>query len=214
LTPGATYYSSGRTVYISTTAAGTVGTGTSHNFVVPAGITQIRVQMAGGGGGSHVDGGSGACGGFVVGELGVTPGETITVFAGAGGQGYSTATNPRGGTGSYIARGATVLGGAGGGGGSGRPGSTANGNGGGFAYGLTLNGGDGTTGGGGASGNNYVEYLANSLAFIGKNSVGGTINQAGVSARYFTSLYNGGTNYGFGGNLGGNGIRGVVIVEW
>ncbi len=217
LTPGAQYYSSGREVFVSSTAAGTPPTGTSFNWVVPAGVTQIRVQLAGGGGGGgyNTSNGetSGSCGGFVIGELGVTPGETITVYAGAGGTGYSSGTNfGRGGTGSYIARSATVLAGAGGGGGGASNGST-DGFGGGLLFGLNLNGGNGTSSAGGSSGNNYVAYLWNSQAYIGKRTVAAAINISGVSAQYFTALYNAGTNYGFGGRFG-NGVRGVVIIEW
>lgn len=217
LTVGAQYYSTGRQVYVSSTASGAAGTGSTFSWVVPSGVSQIRVQLAGGGGGggysSSGDATSGACGGFVIGELGVTAGETLTIFAGAGGTGFSSGNNfGRGGTGSSIARGSTILGGAGGGGGGASNGFT-DGNGGGMAYGLSLNGGNGTSSNAGSSGNNYVSYLWNSHAYIGKNSVGGTINQAGVSARFFTTLFDSGTNYGFGGQFG-SGTRGVVIIEW
>ena len=221
--PGQQFYQNGRNVYPGPTG-GCTGPpcGTTSNWVVPAGITMIRVQLAGAGGGSWSDGDSnnpsGACGGFVIGEIPVTPGETLTIFAGQGGRGYGTSnTDPRGGSGSYIARGATTLAAAGGGGGSRRGTSSADGNGGGMAFGLAINGGNGTTGASGASGNNYVGYLYNSISFIGKNAIGGTINQAGVSARYFTELYNGTSidnNYGWGSRFGDSGRRGVVIIEW
>jgi hypothetical protein len=217
--PGQQFYQSGRQVFPGPTGGcATVPCGTTTNWVVPAGITMIRVQLAGAGGGSHdnTDTPSGACGGFVIGEIPVTPGETLTIFAGQGGRGYTTATDPRGGSGSYIARGATILVAAGGGGGS-RRGSSGDGNGGGMAFGLSINGGNGTTSAGGTSGNNYVAYLYNSISFIGKNGIGGTINQAGVSARYFTELYNGTSNdnnYGWGSRFGESGRRGVVIIEW
>jgi hypothetical protein len=204
-------------VFTSTSGAGDPGVGTSTNWTVPTGITQIRVQIAGGGGGGGYNSSgsetSGSCGGFVTGEIPVTPGEVLTIFAGAGGTGFSSGTNVgRGGTGSYIARGATILGGAGGGGGGSSNGNT-DGNGGGLAFGLSLNGGNGTSSAGGASGNNYVNYLWNSQAYIGKSTVAAAINISGVSARFFTALYNAGTNYGFGGRFG-SGVRGVVIVEW
>lgn len=213
---GSQPYQNGRETFNGPTGGGDPGSGTTHTWTVPAGIEQIRVQIAGAGGGSHDDGTSGACGGFVLGEIPVTPGESLTIFVGQGGRGYTNANNPRGGTGSYIARGGTILAGAGGGGG-GRRGSTfGNALGGGMNFGLSLNGQNGSTSSGGNGGDNYIGYLWNSIAFIGKNSTGGAINQAGVSARYFTALYEGGNdnNYGFGGNFGGHGRRGVVIVEW
>jgi len=173
------------------------------------------VHIVGGGGGSYVDGGSGAGGGYVVGELGVTAGESITVFVGAGGQGFSSGANdPRGGTGSSISRGATLLAGAGAGGGGGRTPSFQNGNAGGAAYGTSLNGSNGTTTTGGSGGNNFIEYLANSIAYTGKNSIVSPNSIIGMSARYFTAINDPFTNYGFGGNLGNNGVNGVVIIEW
>lgn len=216
--PGTQYYASGRQVFVSSTQSGAPGAGETFSWIVPTGITQIRVQIAGGGGGGGYGTNgetSGSCGGFVLGEIPVTPGETLTIFAGAGGTGYGSGTNTgRGGTGSYIARGATILGAAGGGGG-GASNGTSDGNGGGQAYGLNINGGNGTSTAGGSSGNNYVNYLWNSLAFVGKNTVAAAINISGISARYFTSLFNSNNNqnYGFGGRFG-NGVRGVVIVEW
>ena len=217
--PGTQYYASGRDVYVSSTQNGAPGTGQTFSWVVPTGITQIRVQLAGGGGGggnsTSNEETSGSCGGFVLGEIAVTPGETLTIYAGAGGTGFSSGTNfGRGGTGSYIARGATILGAAGGGGGGASNGTT-DGNGGGQAYGLNINGGNGTSSAGGSSGNNYVNYLWNSQAYIGKNTVAAAINIAGISARYFTSLFNSNSNqnYGFGGRFG-SGIRGVVIIEY
>ncbi len=216
--PGTQFYASGRQVFVSSTQSGNPGAGETFQWVVPSGITQIRVQIAGGGGGGGYGNSgetSGSCGGFVLGEIPVTPGETLTIFAGAGGTGYSSGTNTgRGGTGSYIARGATILGAAGGGGG-GASNGTSDGNGGGQAYGLNINGGNGTSSAGGSSGNNYVNYLWNSLAFVGKNTVAAAINISGISARYFTSLFNSNNNqnYGFGGRFG-SGVRGVVIVEW
>lgn len=213
--PGQTFYQNGRVVYPgSTTACSAPPCVTVSTWTVPAGITMIRVQIAGAGGGSNAHGSnpSGACGGFVIGEIPVTPGEVLTINAGRGGAGGGS---PRGGSGSSIYRGATMLAAAGGGGAS----STSNdrdGNGGGMAFGTNINGGNGGANGG-ASGNNYVAYLYNSISFIGKNAVGGTINQAGVSARYFTELYNGSSNddnYGWGSRFGDPGRRGVVIIEW
>jgi hypothetical protein len=165
--PGQQFYQNGRQVFPGPIGGcTTVPCGTTTNWVVPAGITMIRVQLAGAGGGSWTETAdsprtpSGACGGFVIGEIPVTPGETLTIFAGQGGRGYGTSnTDPRGGSGSYIARGATILAAAGGGGGSRRQG-TNDGNGGGMAFGLAINGGNGSTGAGGARGQLLSDFAA------------------------------------------------------
>ncbi len=61
----------------------TVGTTT---FVVPNGVTLLAVQLygAGGGGSGGFGGGSGA---LVMGDLSVTPDETLTLLVGGGGFG-------------------------------------------------------------------------------------------------------------------------------
>lgn len=63
-------------------------TGEDQTFVVPAGVTCIDVLLwgAGGGSGDNSDGGNGGGGAFVRGRLGVTPGQTLTVVVGGGGQ--------------------------------------------------------------------------------------------------------------------------------
>jgi hypothetical protein len=125
--------------------------GATRPLVIPPGCRSVTVRAWGGGGGaggfSNVSsaGGNGGGGGFVSGALAVTPGETLTIFAGGGGsggcQGCSSRTaggTPNGGTGgggdsvganggaggggggaSQVLRGTTVLLVAGGGGGGG-----------------------------------------------------------------------------------------------
>ena len=56
-------------------------TGVAQSFVVPAGVTSLAVKLWGAGGGQN--GGSGA---YIGGNLTVTPGETLTLLVGQGGQ--------------------------------------------------------------------------------------------------------------------------------
>ena len=68
--------------------------GADQTFVVPSGVTSLKVKLWGAGGGSA--GGSGA---FVTGDLAVTPGETLTLIVGQGGIDSSSATTYGGGGG-------------------------------------------------------------------------------------------------------------------
>jgi hypothetical protein len=61
-------------------------------FVVPDGVTKIRVELWGGGGGGggalqHVGGGGGGGGAYFLGVLATTPGESLWVSVGGAGQG-------------------------------------------------------------------------------------------------------------------------------
>jgi hypothetical protein len=103
-------------------------------FVVPSGVTQIQVELWGGGGGGGAPIGNECCGvnvgaggaAYMKYTLAVTPGETLTVCAGAAGRaGAGPDANGSGpgsycccgapGSCSYIARGGTIIGDAGGG---------------------------------------------------------------------------------------------------
>ena len=120
-------------------------TGSLQVFTVPSGVTKINVKMWGAGGGPGFYSSSfyacGGSGGYVAGDIVVTPGENLLIKVGAGGSstgtgrtqdGYSWnfgggaaggSTSPTdgdvgiGGGASSIARGATILAVAGGGGG-------------------------------------------------------------------------------------------------
>lgn len=116
----------------------------SGTFVVPAGITRIKVYLVGGGGGSNsfwdIIGGTG---GYIYGELEVTPAESLTLTVGAGGAGTAGINGlSGGGGGTYIQRGGTLLCGAG--------------------------------GGGGASGSNENNFFSNYLGLAGGQSFGNT----------------------------------------
>lgn len=105
--------------------------GVPASFVVPAGVTSITVKIwgaggGGGGSGSASVGGDGAGGGYVGGTITVTPGETLTVTAGDGGNAGVAATatafggtggNPGGGNGGKSRGGSGDRSGTGGGGG-------------------------------------------------------------------------------------------------
>jgi hypothetical protein len=72
-------------------------------FVVPAGVTQLRVSVWGGGGGggagmnvSPYAGSGGGAGGYVESTFAVTPGQTYTITVGAGGAGAAAQVNADG----------------------------------------------------------------------------------------------------------------------
>jgi hypothetical protein len=65
-------------------------TGNDQTFQVPAGITSVTAKLWGGGGGNGNVGGwsygyPGGSGGFTIGNIAVTPGQTLTVMVGAAG---------------------------------------------------------------------------------------------------------------------------------
>lgn len=186
---------------------------------VPAGVSSVKVHLVGGGGGGHDNNSqrsSGGSGGYVVGEMAVTPGQTLYINVGSGGTGRTNTSDATGGTGSYIKTGShsgTWIAGGGGGGG-GRRTSSGDGNGGGQAFGTSINGGNGSTGSGGASGNNYIAGLSNVTAYFGKATRNSQGDFPGVFGNDFTILYNS-TSRGLGGDqFGGNGQSGIVVIEY
>lgn len=156
-----------------------VATSTGTSFIVPGGVTTLRVKCwgaggGGGGGGLNNSGGVGGGGGFAGANITVTGGETLTVrIGGAGGAGINDlASNGDdgggGGGGGYSAvlRGSTFLiqCGGGGGGGSASAGGETGGPGG---AGGGLDGVDGTDG-------------ANSSPGLGKAGLKGTSTAGGA----------------------------------
>jgi len=95
----------------------------SHNWVVPAGVTQVDFLMVGGGGsGGTSAGGSAAAGGGGAGGLifntnyDVVPGENIAIYVGQGGLAPTSQTDAQGAAGeNSTAFGLTAFGGGGGG---------------------------------------------------------------------------------------------------
>jgi hypothetical protein len=86
-------------------------------FNVPAGVTEVLIEMWGAGGGGHTPGGGGGSGGYWIGLIPVTGINTITLTVGAGGAGGtgSTAGGTGGNTG-FSCTGFNVSTGGGGGG--------------------------------------------------------------------------------------------------
>ena len=192
-------------------------------YVVPAGITRLRVKLWGAGGGGKCGYGTvpgerrgGGGGGFVSGELAVSPGETLTISVGEGGGsplagpvfgggglgGRAISFSPwdgfSGGGGTRILRGPTALMIAGGGGGGGDGCNDGTG----F-------GGPGGSGGDGGAGNNG--------ATPGTGAVGDTPGVGGVWSRdqersgedgTLDAGGAGGTGLGAGGGGGGGGYYG------
>jgi len=180
-------------------------TGGDQTFTVPADVTKVRVRHWGAGGACSSNSTAGVSpgagpGGYVEGDLAVTPGEVLTIIVGQGGQasitGYSPAAYGGGG------RGAGSGGSAGGGGGrsairrGGAELCCAPGGGGcGHAYQVYMGG----AGGGSVGGDGKV--TAGTPGGGGTQSAGGTAaSPAQPGARYV-----GGDGYGANGGAGGGG---------
>ena len=178
-------------------------TGSMEAFIVPSGVTEIVLELAGAQGGSGSS--SGGKGGYVSGTLSVTSGATIYVYVGGqngwnggGTRGTSTGSATRnsasGGGASDIRISGTTLSDrkvvAGGGGGAGRGDcSFQAGGGGGYPGGLggtggtTLSGGNGGTNGGGVSGGGGGTSCTSSA----RGGGGGGQNGGGGAGGYGTS---------------------------
>jgi len=202
----------GQTPY---TSAGT------YTFTVPSNCTSISaVTIGGGGGGGGCDGNQvrgetnngGGGGGLAYGTIAVTPGETLTVAVGSGGNaGGDDSPGTAGGT-TTISRGATVLLSGGGGAGGqyrsqGSPAAAGGASGGTLRIGGGSGGASGTgsnnsgaTGGGGAGG------------YSGAGGAGGAFNSAGSASTGAGGGGGGGFNTGSdtlrAGGGGGVGILG------
>jgi len=195
----------------------------SGNFIVPEGVTSLRVTLVGGGGGGansglrtsptvHHGGGGGGSGGFNHFTLGVTPGEVFNFTVGSrGGGGLSMGANGTNGT-------ATTFGNS-------RTGNrSANGGEGGFSGRHQLRPGQGGAGGapGGAAGRMSQPGLQNSRGGAGGDSQhdrfgggggGGSLGQpGGLGGRGGGS--NGAQGAVTGSGNGGAGNGGCVIIEW
>lgn len=186
---------------------------TPTDYVVPSGVTKLFVQLWGAGGG--------AAGGYTQAYLTVTPGETLTLLTGQGGQSAAGtwATSCGGGGGSHgsmggggrsaIRRGGTELLTAGGGGGSGDAYSAAPGGLGGGLTGMSgykvgscnsTGGGGGTQSAGGAAG------VASFVGVAGTAFAGGN---GGVFVNSVTGVVGGDSGGGGGGGYFGGGGGGA-----
>jgi len=188
------------------TAQTFLATGSVQDWTVPAGVTQVYVDISGAQGGAAYGGGGG--GAELTGTISVTPGETLHIIAGSAGQnGWVYSAGAGGGGGSFVyttpdQSGILAAAGGGGGAGSNRFPSAANtdtsgmdGDNGGGAGGSAGNGGGaGTAGGGGG------------LLTSGGSGGGGqsVANGASGGSSYGTGVGNG----GFGGGGGAYGYAG------
>jgi hypothetical protein len=181
-------------------------------FVVPNGVSLVKIRLCGGGGGAGAGatgfgGAGGGAGGYAEGIVAVTPGMLIPVTVGSGGSGATTA--PAGaGTGGTSSFGAYLSATGGGGGGSGQafafggaPGSGSGGS-------LVLTGGYGSDGNGG-----NVTFAGNGGASAfgggGRAAAAGSFTEQNGTA----PGSGGGGCYDSSGN-GGSGAAGIVIVEY
>jgi hypothetical protein len=170
----------------------------SDSWVVPVDVTSISAMCvgAGGGGGGSEDidetGGGGGGGGLAyVNDIAVTPGETLTITVGTGGNGGGIGRNGAAGGTTFISRGATTLVSAGGGSGGVNRGA------GGAGGGVTL--GSGGTGGNGGNGSNRNTNNAG-----GGGGAGGYSGNGGKGGDH-NSTTNATSGSGGGGGGGGGG---------
>ena len=189
----------------------------TYTFVVPIGITRIKIRVwgAGGGGGSAIvvsSAGSGAGpGGYEEGWYSVTPGQSITVIVGSGGIGSTGAFNGTAGGDSSVG---SFLSATGGGGGyySGGGGQTM--------VGLPGTGTGGQVSLSGQSGGQGLTPTSSLLfgGFGGAPPFGSltpiSIGGAGSPGLTPGGAGAGGSYSGVGGEAGGNGGDGGVIIEW
>lgn len=177
----------------STTFAFTGGT---QPFIVPAGVTSIRIDASGAQGGTGRNSTAGGLGGRVEATIAVTPGETLTVLVGGLGQ--------DGGNGAAGFNGGGAGGGVGGTSGAGGGGATDIRRGAGLADRLIV------AGGGGASGNRFIG-LGGAGGFggdvTGANGANGTGPGQGVGGQGGTAV-SGGTGGGAGLTAGTDGALG------
>lgn len=185
----------------------------SGTFVVPAGVTRLKVKLVGGGGGgaggggvNGFSGGGGAAGGYAEGYLAVTPGASITATVGAGASAGGGTTGGTGGTTSFSSISAT-----GGGGGTGSAGSCPGGTGGLGAGGyFNIRGGDGGDGNGVFSSGQQIQGGNGGASFFGGGGRTGSVN--GVTA--VCPGAGGGAAWGSSSGTGGGGANGCILVEY
>jgi hypothetical protein len=149
-------------------------------FDVPAGVTEIMIEVWGGGGGAHTQGGGGGAGGYWIGLLSVTGGATtlnLTIGAGGTAGGSGTAGGKGGSSGfGIIAYGAVIVEGGNGADSSGSP-------------------VEDYRGGSGGRGGNSISLPAGIRSYFYANGEGGTGTSVTIietSTSVFSRLYKGG----------------------
>lgn len=188
-------------------------TGTTASFVVPEGVTSLKVKMwgAGAGNGAWPSNNTAGAGGFTSGTIQVTPGEQLFIIVGGGGQG-TTGSAGDGGLGGWGGGGFGTKGDASGGGGGGYTGifsgaihqQTAI---------LIAGGGGGGTGfrtgggGGGLSGGSVNNGTGGTQTAAGGPSAGGALYGGKGTGQRTVSTANddGGGGGGYFGGGGGSG---------
>jgi large repetitive protein len=192
----------------------------SGQFVVPAGVTSLKVQTWGGGGGGGYSVGTGGGGGaFATLILGVIPGETYHYTIGAAGNGGTSTNSPAAGLPTTFrlgSAGPTLISAAGG---------LAAGNGGSAAACIPTtgawSGGNGAAGSSPAGGGGGGSALATANGGSGSGTTGGTGqgnggNGGAASGTAGTAGITPGGGGGGGGlnATGGNGASGRVVIIW
>lgn len=175
-------------------------TGAPQAFTVPAGVTELQVELSGASGGwsASYDGSAFCCagpGGHVEANIPVTPGQNLTITVGGAGQNGSATT---GGAGGYNGGGAGALwpfnfsGGGGGGATDIRTGAGS------LSNRIVVAGGGG---GGGwfSTGGSGGDLVGGEGMGIGTNAGGGTPSAGGVGGTYFNTYTGGNGALGVGG---------------
>ena len=190
------------------TAYTTAGTS---SFIVPVGVTSISAVAVGGGGGGNrgmfdtYPGAGGGGGGLSYGTFTVTPGETLTIVVGSGGDGgVFASSNGKVGGNSQVKRGSTVL--LQGGGGGGTTNSSAynpsDGGSGGTSTGTERDGG----GSGGDGGSPYGYSVGQQSG--GGGGAGGYSGDGGDGGAFNSGVYQSTAGSGGGGGGGGSSSSG------
>ncbi len=180
-------------------------------WIVPAGISAVRLRVWGGGGGGGNGfggaGGGGSGAGYSEGYYAVSSGQSIPVSVGAGGAGAGTT----GGTSSFGSLASASGGQAGSNGASGVGGTGANGVGAGYGSGLVLSG---------AGGGDSIAVASNWIGGSGGHAHGtaGALAAIGAGSASIVGRPGPGPGAGAGGGVGtgsgGVGGPGLVLVEW
>lgn len=190
----------------------------SGTFVVPAGVTKVKVTVVGAGGGgggctpsgtSFVSASGGGAGGTAIGVLNVTPGASFAVTVGQGGAGgiAGQGWGVNGGTSSF----GSAMSATGGSGGTWGSATTSAGGPPGNGFGGTLNILGGFGGDGQGSETLFMPGYGGSSYMGGGGRASKLLNGQGMPGQAQGS--GGGGSYGAPGT-GGRGANGVVIVEW
>jgi hypothetical protein len=184
------------------------------SWVVPAGVLVIRAKVwgaGGGGGASNNDdssGSGGGGGGYAEGRIAVTPGQTLTIIVGAEGVGGVPGVSaPTQGGASSVAGTIAATGGAVGSGSSAGPAAFGGAGGSGSGGEIAINGR--------AGGNGIPLTTGRQMGGFGGATYAGSPAGPNVTAAGQPGAFPGGGGAGSSTNAaGGNGARGLVIIEY